>query len=386
VPDERAARDHVAPPDPSLAERSRAVATRTAARAGADGFVPFDRFMEVALYADGVGFYARDASPFGPSGDFYTAAHVHPLFGQTLAERIRAVARALGAGRPFRIVEIGSGDGTLATTILGALGPPSPVPGAEYLLVERSASLRRASLERVEDAGRRAGIAVRLASSVGADGPFEGVVLANEVLDAQPVRRLRWTGTEWTELGVRVVGETLVAAEAPLVSPVPGPGLPTSVEAGTILEVSPTAEGLVREVADHLLRGSFVVLDYGMEESELLSAHPSGTLESVRRHRVVSDPLEAPGATDLSTFVNLTRIREVARRAGLAPVLDCSQAEALGEWGFPVLFDAAIRAAGSTEAEVRVRLAAKNLLFGFERFRALEWSAGAAKTGDRTAT
>jgi len=366
--------------DTGRAERARAVVGRTAALAGPDGFVPFDRFMELALYGEGVGFYAREESPFGPAGDFYTAAHVHPLFGRTIAERIRSVRRSLGADRPFRIVEVGSGDGTLAATILEALRSDPTLSGVEYYLVERSQTLRHASLERVNEAGQGAGIPVRLASSVGADGPFEGFVLANEVLDAQPVRRLKWTGTAWRELGVRVVGEVLESAEAPLENPVPGPPLPTSAEPGTVLEVSPAAEGLVREVADHLERGSFVVLDYGMEEAELLAAHPWGTLESVRRHRVVADPLDAPGTTDLSTFVNFTRIRGVARRAGLTELLYCSQAEALGAWGFPPLFDAAIRQAGSAEAEVRTRLAVKNLLFGFERFRALEWSAaGSAK-------
>jgi SAM-dependent MidA family methyltransferase len=384
VRDERAAPIRTAHSDPALAERAREVVGRTAALAGPDGFVPFDRFMEVALYGEGVGFYAREESPFGPAGDFYTAAHVHPLFGRTIAERIRSVGRSLGPGRPFRIVEIGSGDGTLAVTILGALGSPESIPHAEYVLVERSQTLRHASLERVDEAGRRAGIPVRLASSVGADGPFEGFVLANEVLDAQPVRRLRWTGAEWRELGVRLVDGSLVSAEAPLGSPVPGPALPTPIEADTVLEVSPAAEGLVREVADHLERGSFVVLDYGMDESELLAAHPSGTLESVRRHRVVADPLDAPGATDLSAFVNFTRLREVARSAGLIELLGCSQAEALGEWGFPALFEAAVREAGSSEEEVRIRLAAKNLLFGFERFRALEWSAAGSASALRS--
>jgi SAM-dependent MidA family methyltransferase len=368
--------DREAPSEPEESSRVARVVQRLSEEGGSTGFVPFDRFMEVALYDPKVGFYARARTPFGRSGDFYTAAHVHPLFGRSLAERLRTVRRALGRERPFRIVEAGPGDGTLAETILGALArAPEGAAGVEYVLVERSPSLRQAAMERVESAGRAAGIPVRLAGSVAADGPFEGAVLANEVLDAQPTRRLRWTGTEWQELGVRVDAETLVAASKTLQVPVPPPELPTPKEPGVVLEISPVAEGWVREVADHLARGLAIVIDYGMEQPELLAGHPSGTLAAVRGHRAVDDPLAAPGTSDLSMFVNFTRVRAAATRAGLAEVAYCSQAEALGAWGFPALFESDVRSAGSAEAEVRLRLAAKSLLFGFDRFRVLELAA-----------
>jgi SAM-dependent MidA family methyltransferase len=373
--------------DPEEASRVARAVKRLAKEGGADGFVPFDRFMDVALYDPDAGFYARERPPFGRSGDFYTAAHVHPLFGRALAERVRTVRRVLGRGRPFRVVEVGPGDGTLAETVLAALGQaPEGAVGIEYLLVERSLPLRHVALERVEASGRAAGIPVRLADSVSTDGPFEGVVLANEVLDALPARRLEWIGSEWREAGVRVVGGTVVASSAPLRSPVPAPELPTPEEPGTVLEVSLEAEGWVREVADHLARGLAIVIDYGMEQSELLAGHRSGTLAAVRGHRVVDDPLADPGASDLSTFVNFTRVRAAARRAGLEEVAYCSQAEALGAWGFPALFEAEVRAAGSAEAEVRLRLAAKSLLFGFDRFRVLELSAPAGAAELRAAT
>jgi SAM-dependent MidA family methyltransferase len=116
--------------------------------------------------------------------------------------------------------------------------------------------------------------------------------------------------------------------------------------------------------------------DYGMEEDELVRAHPEGTLATVRGHRSDSDAVTRPGESDLSTFVNWTRLRTVARAAGLEVVADRSQAEALGAWGFPRLFDEALARAGSAEAEVRLRLSAKNLLFGFQRFRILELAPG----------
>jgi len=372
---------------PEAASRAARVVARLKKEGGADGFVPFDQFMEVALYDRDAGFYARERTPLGSSGDFYTAPHVHPLFGRTLAERVRTVRRALGRGRPFRVVEVGPGDGTLAETVLAALGrAPEGVEGMEYLLVERSPSMRQVALERVEAAGHASGIPVRLADSVAADGPFEGVVLANELLDALPARRLEWTGSEWRELGIRVEGEAVVAASAPLRTPVPGPELPTPGEPETVLEVSLEAEGWVREVGDHLARGLAILIDYGMEQSELLVGHRSGTLAAVRSHRTVDDPYAEPGDSDLSMFVNFSRVRAAARRAGLEEIMYCSQSEALGAWGFPALFEAEVRAAGTGEAEVRLRLAAKNLLFGFDRFRVLELSPPNGATELRSAT
>jgi len=353
-----------------VADAARELLLRSA---DARGFVPFDRFMEVALYGEGVGFYTRPDSPFGGEGDYYTAAHASPLFARAVAERVRTVLAALPDGPPPRILEIGPGDGTLGEGILTSLGAEAGLrSGTEYVLVERSSSLARRALERVAAAGQPHGVPVRFLESVGAEGPFRGVVLANELLDAQPVRRLLWTGREWQESGIRWAGERFVRATVPIDRPVPAPALPVDLPPGTLVEISPMAEALVREVADHLVYGLFLVIDYGMDQSELVTAHPSGTLAAIRRHRYVDDPFADPGSSDLSVFVNFTRIRSVAHAAGLREVAFRRQAEALGEWGFPRLLEQAVRSAPSSEAEVRLRLAAKNLVFGFERFQTLE--------------
>jgi len=357
------------------ADSGRRERVRDLLRRSADGrgFVPFDRFMDIALYGDGCGFYTRDDSPFGGAGDYYTAAHASPLFGASIAQRIRSLASTLPPGTPCRVLELGPGDGSLGESILTALGRDPVRRGPmEYVLVERSPKLAARALETISAASRSAGIPVSASGGIGADGPFQGVVLANEVLDAQPARRLFWGGDEWQELGVRLTDSGIVAARGPLLRPVPAPALPRPRETGAILEVSPMAEGLVREAADHLVSGLFLVIDYGMEETELLAAHPSGTLAAIRRHRSSLDPLAEPGESDLSVFVNFTRVRAAARAAGLVETAFRRQAEALGAWGFPGLLEAAVRSAASSEAEVRVRLAAKNLLFGFDRFYALE--------------
>ncbi|HLN51628.1 MAG TPA: SAM-dependent methyltransferase [Thermoplasmata archaeon] len=357
-------------------DRDRAMADRLRSAADASGFVPFDRFMDIALYAEGLGFYARAGPTLGPRGDFYTAAHVHPLFARSIGRRLTAVREALGVERPFSVVEVGPGDGTLADGVIRTIGTAAENGGPiDYVLVERSGPLRSLALERARTAGTASGVSVRTSAGLSADGPFSGAVLANEVLDAQPARRLRWTGSAWVELGARWEGGRLVPAEARLSRALSGMPLTPAPPPGTVVEVSPSAEAMVREVADHLARGLFVVLDYGMEETELRSAHPSGTLAAVRRHRAVSDPFGAPGSRDLSVFVNFTRIRQAGRSSGLVELDFGRQAEALGRWGFPALLESELRAARSPEEEVRTRLATKNLLFGFDRFQVLELAA-----------
>ncbi len=330
--------------------------------------------MELALYAPGLGYYARERSPLGPAGDFYTASHVTPLFARAIARHLTAIGRALPDGAAASFVELGAGDGALGEGVVRSLAErPGTERRATYVIVERSGALRQRALQRLRAVARPPQVSVEDAGSLAELGPVEGAVIASELLDAQPVRRFRRTEGAWVELGVWVGGPTLVAAERPLGRPAVE-GLPADAAEGTVVERSPAAESIVREIADHLVEGRALLFDYGAEEAELLAAHPRGTLAAVRGHRAIDDPLDLPGSTDLSVFVNFTRIRAAARGAGLAEVAFERQAEALGRWGFPELLDAALAAASSEEERVRLRLAAKNLVFGFERFRLLELS------------
>jgi len=366
-----------APPlEPSLLAALRA-------RTGPDGFLPFDRFMEVASYGAGVGYYQRPRSPFGPEGDFYTAPRVHPIFARTLATYVAEARRALGGAEPFSLVDLGSGDGTLLAGIVRALGDRGAADGVACMAVDRAPARRSASLDTVAPVARAVGTRATAAASIAEVGPVSGVVLAHELLDAQPARRLRWDGSAWAELGFRLDDRRLVPAEAALASPWPPPPLPAlgAEDAGTALDVSPTAEAIVREVADHLERGRFVIIDFGAEERELLAAHPRGTVAAVRGHRPLPDPTSAPGEADLSAFVDFTRIRHAAASAGFSEVAYRTQAEALGAWGFPQELERAVRESRTSEEEVRVRLAAKNLLFGFGTFRVLELAPSASAEG-----
>ncbi len=361
-------------PVPDEAARLASVAEAIRRRADPTGFVPFDQFQAIALYLPGAGYYDAPDRRIGPAGDFYTAAHVSPLFGATLADRVAAEFVRLGSPFGFRVVEVGPGDGTLARSMIDALDARLPADANwEYLLVERSSALREQAVQRLAEAAASA--RVRVAEALSTDGPFRGVVIANELLDAQPARRLRYGTGRWRELGVRWNEDRFVAAESDL-RPVVGMPLPEIAPDGAILEFAPSAEGFVRELADHLTQGTAIVLDYGAEEPDLLLGRPRGTLQAIRGHRTLPDPLDRPGYSDLSTFVDFTRVRSAAASAGLVERFCGPQREALRRWGFERRLESALAAVGGPEAEVRLRLAAKNLLFGFESFRVIEWSAG----------
>ncbi len=366
------------PTEVGEAERLARVWSLLEGAAGAGRFLRFDRFLEVALYSPEVGYYARPEVVLGKGGDFYTAAHASPLFGGTIARRVLAEFERLGRPADFTLVEVGPGDGTLAADLLSALARSGELGGAplRHVLVEPSAALARRAAERVSDSPHPDGWGLRLESSVSGIGPFRGIVVANEFLDALPFRRLIWHADGVHELGVRLGDRTAGWAEAPYTDPVPPPPLPEGPGEGVVLEVSPRAEAFLREVGDHLVQGSFLAVDYGEEESALLGHYPRGSLTAFRRNQVVPDPLERPGSADLSAFVDVSRIRAAAARAGLREVAFEGQATALGRWGVPGVLDAALAAAPTAEERGRLQRGATNLLFGFERFRVLELTAG----------
>jgi NADH dehydrogenase [ubiquinone] 1 alpha subcomplex assembly factor 7 len=361
-PDADASADHSV--DPVLRGRLRSAADR-------EGFLPFDRFMEISLYEPGRGFYDRSTTRLGREGDFYTAAHVHGLFGATLAAHFRQIRQTEGNPPGFPIVEVGPGDGTLAADIRAALRrPPASAVDWEYVLVERSASLHSAIEARL-GAVAPGDIPWRFAASLASAGPLRGIVLANELLDAFPFRRLQRTDQGWAELGVIIPADGAVRPGflAPERTVLPA-DLPSSAPAGTVLEVSPAMEGWIRELADHLLGGRAVLIDYGVEEESLLSKGPAGTMEAIRDHRPV-DPLSRPGTADISAWVNFSRVRRVAHDAGLRETFYGPLSEALLSWGLDEVRAQLERAADQVEA-VKLRLAQKSFLMGFASFRVLE--------------
>jgi len=350
--------------DPVLRRRLRSAADE-------DGFLPFDRFMEISLYDRGRGFYDRASTRFGRAGDFYTAAHVHALFGVTLAHHFSELRKSAGSPSPFRIVEVGPGDGTLAADIRTGLESSASGAGAwEYVLVERSARLRAVIESRLGQSGAGQ-VPWRFAPSVSAGGPFQGVLLANELLDAFPFRRFQMLDSGWGEIGVVVPPEGPVRSETRESNQTEAPtDLPAPAERGTVLEISPSMEAWIRELGDHLVGGRAVLIDYGAEEETLRLRGSAGTLEAIREHRSV-DPLSRPGTADISAWVNFTRVRRAARAAGFKETFYGPFSEAMLRWGLDDVRARLEIGADPVEA-VKLRLAQKSFLFGFESFKVLE--------------
>ena len=274
------------------------------ARAG--GWLPFDRFMALALYAPGLGYYARaDHAIFGADprrGDFTTAPEMSPLFGATFA---RQVGQALDATGSDALWEFGAGSGALASQLLDALG--DRVGG--YTIVDLSGALR----SRQRDALARFGARVQWVDAL--PETMSGVVVGNEVLDAMPVHLLHFDGDRWFERGVvRAPGDRFEFADRPtdLRPPVAAPFVP-----GTVTEIHPQAEAFVRTLAERLDRGAAFFVDYGFPDAEYyLPARRGGTLMCHRAQRSDTDPLTDVGHKDITAHVNFSGVALAAQDAG----------------------------------------------------------------------
>jgi SAM-dependent MidA family methyltransferase len=289
--------------------------------ADAGGWIGFDRFMALALYEPGLGYYNRGAPVFGamPSSgsDFVTAPEMSPLFGATLA---RPVAEALAAAAADTVLEFGAGSGALAAQLLDALDALGQ-PVRRYAIVELSGALRQrqqATLARFGD---------RVAWLDTWPEAIEGVVVGNEVLDAMPVTLLHFDGQGWFERGVAVEQGRFVWADRPTARqpPHPGPFVP-----GTTTEIHPQAEAFVRGLAARLRRGAAFFIDYGFPEAEYY--HPQrqgGTLMCHRAHRADADPLADVGEKDITAHVNFSAVALAAQDAGLDVLGYTSQARFL---------------------------------------------------------
>jgi SAM-dependent MidA family methyltransferase len=270
------------------------------------GWLPFDRFMAMALYAPGLGYYANRSPKFGlmpqSGSDFVTAPELSPLFGRALA---RQVAQALNACGSDDVWEFGAGSGALAAQLLEALGDTVRC----YTIVDLSGSLRERQRERLAAFGDR----VRWVDAL--PDTMAGVVVGNEVLDAMPVQLLHLVGTQWQERGVAIDGDAFQWRDraSNLQPPIEGLFAP-----GTVTEIHPQAEAFIATLAERLTRGAAFFIDYGFPEAEYY--HPQrvgGTLMCHRAHLADTDPLVDVGQKDITAHVNFTGIALAAQNAGL---------------------------------------------------------------------
>lgn len=288
--------------------------------------------MEIALYGEGIGYYERPGRPVGRAGDFYTSVSVGPAFGFLLASEFSRWARE-GNWGSFELVEVGAHDGRLAADVLRALESfhPEVLERVRYVFVEPSAVRRAAQEVAVARWLDRARWTEAWMDSV------EGVVFANELLDAFPVHRLVWDAPNrtWREWGVGIADTGLVWDRMPVsdgldLSAVGG--LEEVLPDGFIVELSPARVAWWRRAAGALRRGWLVTLDYGFaEEPVIRPERATGTLRGYRQHRISEDLLACPGEQDLTAHVDFVELRRAGEELGLETAFLLPQGRWLGQ-------------------------------------------------------
>jgi SAM-dependent MidA family methyltransferase len=314
---------------PDSVSRPLAEAIRRAVDAGG-GWLPFDRFMALALYEPGLGYYAHTAPKFGlmpgSGSDFVTAPELSPLFGRTLAVQVRQTLEAAGSGQ---VLEFGAGSGALAEQLLDALGETVQ----DYAIVDLSGVLRARQQTRLSRFGQRVRWLDRLPDAI------NGAVIGNEVLDAMPVQLLHWDGARWWERGVVADGDGWAWNDRPTTLQ---PPVDTAFPPGAVTEIHPQAEAFISSLAERLQRGAAYFIDYGFPEAEYY--HPQragGTLMCHRGHRADADPLADVGLKDITAHVNFTGVALAAQNAGLDVLGYTSQARFLLNCGLLGLLETA---------------------------------------------
>ncbi len=284
------------------------------------GWMSFARYMELALYAPGLGYYSGGSRKFGSEGDFLTAPELTPLYGQALAQQ---VAQVLAASAPL-VIEAGAGSGRLAADLLQALDALGCAP-EHYRILELSGELRARQAATLRETAPRFADRVQWLDEL--PERFSGCLVGNEVLDAMPTHGLRWDDKDVWENGVGLEDGRLVPAERPATGALLAAAKPMSLIAPHRGEINLAARAWVSELARRLERGAMLLIDYGLPRHELY--HPQrdgGTLRCHYRHRVHDDSLWLPGLSDITSHVDFTAVAEAGFDAGLEVLGYTSQA------------------------------------------------------------
>ncbi|MCD1261524.1 SAM-dependent methyltransferase [Paenibacillus athensensis] len=332
-------------------------AIRERMAASPDGAITFRDYMELALYHEPHGYYREERVKIGRDGDFYTSASIGTLMGELLAAHVAAYGAggrdAASAGErdaaahgpdaapaPLRLVEWGGGTGRLALHLLDELrrAHPDVYAHTTYMLIESSGYHRRLQAETLHEHAAL----IRFADGeVWAEEPPEDhlIVIANELVDAFPVHRMRWREQRWEECAV--VWDERRKAFGELWRPADDPALLAHADAlgvawreGQQAEFNLAAAEWVRRVGRRIRSGQLIVIDYGDVSAELYAAHRQlGTLMCYRRHQASADALVYAGEQDVTAHVNFSVCLAAAADAGFSPTRLQTQREFLVELG-----------------------------------------------------
>ncbi len=314
----------------------------------AGGQIPFTQFMNLALYAPGLGYYMAGLHKLGATGDFITAPELSSLFTRCLARQCQQVLELLGSGD---ILEVGAGSGRMAADLLDTLNRCNSLP-TRYLILELSADLRQRQQEKLQQQ-----VPHLLAKVCWLDklpDRVQGLVLANEVCDAMPVHCFQLANGHMRERYVSYREDAFVWQNGP----VSEPRLQTCLaEIHKLLtqvdryesEVNLAMESWVTEIALRLQQGALLIIDYGFPRREYY--HPErtgGTLMCHHRHCAHPNPLILPGLQDITAHVDFTALAEAGHARGLRVAGYCSQADFLLACGLTELATAELTRGGDS--------------------------------------
>lgn len=301
--------------------------------AAANGLLTFARFMELALYAPGLGYYSAGSRKFGEEGDFVTAPEISALFSRCLARQCQSVLKAIGHGD---ILEFGAGTGVMASDVLLELERLDCLPG-NYFILELSPDLRQRQQETLRRRVPRLFDRIQWLDALPLSG-FDGVVLANEVVDAMPVHLLRFEASGVREAYVCHGDHGFAWQDGPLSTPELQQcidGLRQSADdegfcPGYTTEINLAQRGWVASLSGMLAQGVVLIIDYGFPEREYYHAERAmGTLMCHYRHHAHGDPLILAGLQDITSHVDFTALASAAVEAGLDVLGYTNQAQFL---------------------------------------------------------
>ncbi len=282
----------------------------------AGGWISFARFMELALYAPGLGYYTAGARKFGAAGDFVTAPGMTALFGQALANQ---VAQVMALAVPV-ILEVGAGSGRLAADLLQALEGLGCLPDHYYIL-DLSADLRERQRQTLETEVPH--LLARVAWLDALPDRFSGVVVGNELLDAMPAENVAWREDGLAERGVGLDAAGGFAwverpAQGPLLEAAREIGEQCTLPPGFESEISLAMRAWAAEWGHRLDKGALLLIDYGFPRREYYHQQRGrGTLMCHYRHHAHPDPFFLPGLQDITVHVDFTAIIAAAHATGL---------------------------------------------------------------------
>ena len=327
--------DSLSMPDAeSLSHSDKVAAHIREAIALAGGSISFAEFMQLALYAPGLGYYSAGAAKFGAAGDFVTAPEISPVFGRVLARQCAEVLRQLSEPA---VLELGAGSGALAVQLLRALAGQG-IEVTRYAILEVSADLRQRQEALIRDRHPDLETKVEWVSALPAR--FDGVVVANEVADALPVERFRKSGDDVLQYRVIRDGSGFAWSGAPAPEFLKDAvldiecSLGAPLRDGFVSEVSAGLPAWIGDIAGCVGTGFVFLFDYGASRREYYAPdRGDGWLRCHFRHRAHEDPLIYPGIQDLTAWVDFTAVAEAASAAGMDIAGFVSQAHFLMNGG-----------------------------------------------------